>query len=229
LSRDLGRDMDLLHFGEAGWPMIVFPTSCGAFFEYEDRGMVAAVADKIDAGLLQLVCVTTVDAETFYARDRHPRNRLERYLAYERYLLTDVVGFVKDVARVPTMGLTGCSFGAYHAFTLALRHPDVFTSCIPMGGAFDISRFLDGYADLDSYFVNPIQFLPRLDDDWFLSRIRANKWVLVAGEHDICRGETERAAALLAAKHVPHSLHVWGNGSIHDWPEWIKMAHAYVP
>ena len=34
---------------------------------------------------------------------------------------------------------------------------------------------------------------------------------------------------MLAAKGVPHSLHVWGHGSIHDWPEWIKMASAYLP
>jgi len=40
---------------------------------------------------------------------------------------------------------------------------------------------------------------------------------------------TEEAAGLLAAKGIPHSLHVWGHGSHHDWPEWTKMAAAYVP
>ncbi len=225
----LGRDMDLLRFGHAGWPMVVFPTSCGAFHEYEDRGMVAAVADKLDAGQLQLVCVTTLDHETFYGRDRHPRARIDRYLAWERYLLDDVVPFVKQASGYGAMGATGCSFGAYHAFTMALRHPDVFTSCIPMGGAFDVARFFDGYGDLDAYLLNPVQFLPRLGDEWFLSRIRANKWVLVTGERDICRADTEYAAALLASRQVPHTLHVWGNGSEHDWPEWVKMARAYVP
>jgi esterase/lipase superfamily enzyme len=225
----LGHDMHLLRFGHAGWPMLVFPTSQGSMHEYEDRGMVWAVADKIDAGQLQLVCVSTIDDQTFYARDRHPRARLDRYLAYERYLLDDVVPFVKGVSGSDTMGLTGCSFGACHAFTLALRHPDVFTSCIAMGGAFDLSRFLDGYSDLDSYLLSPPQFLAHLGDEWFLSRIRRNKWVLVTGERDICRAATEQAAALLAARQVPHSLHVWGNGSEHDWPEWVKMARAYVP
>ena len=108
----------------------------GAFFEYEDRGMIAAVADKIEHGALQLICVSTLDAETFYAKDRHPRARIDRYLAYERYLLEDVVPFVKHISGWHTAGVTGCSFGAYHAFTMALRHPDMFTSCIPMGGAF---------------------------------------------------------------------------------------------
>jgi esterase/lipase superfamily enzyme len=59
--------------------------------------------------------------------------------------------------------------------------------------------------------------------------MRANKWVLVTGEQDICRSETEQAARLLGAKGVPNSLHVWGHGSVHDWPEWIKMARAYLP
>jgi esterase/lipase superfamily enzyme len=228
-AADLGHDMELLRFGYAGWPMIVFPTSRGAFFEYEDRGMVGALGEKLAAGALQLVCVATTDADTFYASHRHPRERIDRYLAYERYLLRDVVGFVKAHTGSDTMGVTGCSFGAYHAFVMALRHPDVFTSCIPMGGAFDISRFLDGYADLDAYLLNPTQFLPRLIDPWFLDGIRRNKWVLVTGEHDICRRDMEHAAAMLAAQHVPHSLHVWGDGSYHDWPEWINMARVYLP
>jgi esterase/lipase superfamily enzyme len=228
-SHDLGRDMDVLVYGHGGWPVVVFPTSLGSVFEYEDRGMVWALGDKLDAGALRLICVTTVDGESFYASNRHPRARIERYLAYERYLLQDLFNFVKGISGGPTMGVTGCSFGAYHAFTMALRHPDVITSCIAMGGAFDTARFLDGYSDLDSYLLSPTQFLPQLSDEWFLSRYRRNKWVLVTGENDICRAATEQAAFLLATKQVPHSLHVWGNGSVHDWPEWIKMARVYVP
>ena len=44
-SQSLHRDMETLVFGHAGAPLLVFPSSMGAFFEYEDRGMVAAVAD----------------------------------------------------------------------------------------------------------------------------------------------------------------------------------------
>ena len=228
-SHHLGRDMELLAFGHAGMPMIVFPTSMGAFFDYEDRGMVAAVADKIDAGLLRLICATPIDAETFYARRAAPRDRLDRYLAYERYLIGELVPFVRDLSGVQSLGVTGCSFGAYHALTMALRHPDVFADCITMGGAFDITQFFPGYYDQDVYLLCPPHFLPGLTDLWYLDRIRANKWVLVTGELDICRAETERAAGLLGLKSVPHSLHVWGHGSVHDWPEWIKMAKAYLP
>jgi esterase/lipase superfamily enzyme len=224
----LGRQMELLVFGHGGRPIFVFPTSMGTFFEYEDRGVISALADKLDGGAVQLFCVQTVDDETFYSR-RHPRERIERYLAWERCLLSELVPFAKHVSGHDTFGVTGCSFGAYHAFTMALRHPDVLTSCIAMGGAFDITRFLDGYYDQDAYLLCPPHFLPNLSDAWFLDRYRANKWLLVTGEADICRAATEQAASMLGAKSVPHSLHVWGHGSHHDWPEWRKMAAAYLP
>ena len=227
-SRDLERDMELLVFGQAGTPTIVFPTSMGAFFEYEDRKMVEALAPKIENGQLQLFCVSTIDADSFYADQIHPRQRIERYLAWERYLVGDVVPFIRQRNAGP-IGVTGCSFGAYHAFTMALRHPDVFTSCTTMGGAFDLKRFLNGYSDLDAYLLSPPDFLPQLNDPWFLDRIRANKWVFVTGENDICRVQTEQAAAMLGAHGVSNSLHVWGHGSVHDWPEWTKMAAAYIP
>jgi esterase/lipase superfamily enzyme len=227
-STILGRQMQLLVFGHGGRPVFVFPTSMGSFFEYEDRGMISALGAKLDAGALQLFCVQTLDDETFYSR-RPPRDRIDRYLAWERSLLGELVPFAKHVSGHNTFGLTGCSFGAYHAFTMALRHPDVFTSCIAMGGAFDVTRFLDGYYDQDAYLLCPPHFLPNLSDSWFLDRYRSNKWVLVTGEADICRTATEQAAAALGAKSVPHSLHVWGHGSHHDWPEWRKMAEAYLP
>lgn len=228
-ARDLNRDMEMLTFGHAGRPVIVFPTSMGAFFEYEDRGMVDALADKIGAGALQLFCVSSVDAESFYADSIHPHDRIQRYLQYERYLTGEVVPFLKGRTGSDTAGVTGCSFGAYHALTMALRHPDVFTSCISMGGAFDIMRFLNGYSDTDAYLLSPPLFLPNLEDSWFLDRYRQNKWVLVTGENDICRASTEEAARLLDQKGIPNSLHVWGHGSEHDWPEWKKMAAVYVP
>jgi esterase/lipase superfamily enzyme len=224
----LGRQMELLVFGHAGRPLFVFPTSMGSFFEYEDQGMIAALAGKLEAGAVQLFCVQTLDGETFYSR-RPPRERIARYLTWEYSLLSELVPFARRVSGHDTFGVTGCSFGAYHAFTMALRHPDVFTSCVTMGGAFDITRFLDGYYDQDAYLLCPPHFLPNLSDPWFLDRCRSNKWVLVTGEADICRGATEQAAALLAAKSIPHSLHVWAHGSHHDWPEWRKMAGAYLP
>jgi esterase/lipase superfamily enzyme len=112
---------------------------------------------------------------------------------------------------------------------MALRHPDRITSCITMGGAFDVASFLDGYYDQDLYLLCPPHFLPQLSDPAYLDRYRQNKWVFVTGEADGCLPETERAARLMGEKGVVVSYHVWGHGSYHDWPEWRKMAAAYIP
>jgi esterase/lipase superfamily enzyme len=219
--------MDLLVFGHSGAPYIVFPSSMGAFFEYEDTGMVGALGEKLNHGELQLFCVASVDRESWYNRQTHPRHRVDRALAYEHYLLNDVVPLIRQ--RNPNgIGVTGCSFGAYQALTFALRHPDVVTSCVAMSGAFNIQQFLDGYYDQDCYFLCPPDFLPGLDDRWFLDRYRSRKWILATGEHDICLRDNERMSNLLTSKGVPHSLHVW-QGMWHDWPWWQKMAAAYIP
>ena len=46
-SPSLSRDMELLVFGHAGLPVIVFPTSMGRFFDYENRDMIGII-DKRD-------------------------------------------------------------------------------------------------------------------------------------------------------------------------------------
>jgi esterase/lipase superfamily enzyme len=226
-SQHLGHDMELLVFGHAGAPYLVFPSSMGAFYEYEDTGMVAAVAEKLRHGVLQLFCVASVDRESWYNRGAHPRQRVERALAYEGYLLNDVIPLVRHRNR-NGIGVTGCSFGAYQAVTFALRHPDVVSGCVAMSGSYDIHQFLDGYYDQDCYFLCPTDFLPRLEDHWYLDRYRNRKWVLATGEHDICLRQNEHISNLFAAKHIPHSLHVW-QGMWHDWPWWQKMAQSYLP
>jgi esterase/lipase superfamily enzyme len=86
-SPRLNREMEMLVFGHSGTPTIVFPTSQGRFYEYEDRGMVGALGNKIEGGWVQLYCVDSVDAESWYNRRVHPRQRVERHMTYEAYLL----------------------------------------------------------------------------------------------------------------------------------------------
>src|SRR6266550_1442466 len=68
-SHELQRDMEALVFGHAGRPLLVFPSSQGRFFEYEDAGMIRTLAPKIDAGQLQVFCVDSVDSESLYNKN----------------------------------------------------------------------------------------------------------------------------------------------------------------
>src|SRR5437773_5333301 len=82
-SHALGRDMELLHFGSAGRPLLAFPTSMGRFYQWEDFGLIGAVADWIDRGTLQVLCVDSIDDESWYARGLLPGQRIARHLQYE--------------------------------------------------------------------------------------------------------------------------------------------------
>ena len=72
-SPALGREMELLHFGWSGFPVILFPTSQGRFFQYEDTGLVGRLAPKLDRGEMQLVCVDSVDSESWYNEAQRSR------------------------------------------------------------------------------------------------------------------------------------------------------------
>jgi esterase/lipase superfamily enzyme len=227
-SKDLHRDMELLVFGHAGKPVLVFPTSQGRFFEFEDRGMIAAVADRIDARWLQFFCVDSVDGESWYNRGAHPYWRVQRHNQYDAYVLHDVFPLIRRMNMAPYLTVTGCSFGGFHALNFALRHPDAVTDCTTMGAAYDIKQFLDGWYGEAAYFNNPPDYLSNMADPWYLDRYRRMKIIMVTGEHDFCWNENERLAAIMRARGIPHRLYVWRDGTGHDWPWWQRMAREYL-
>jgi esterase/lipase superfamily enzyme len=226
-SHELRRDMDVLMFGHGGSPLLVFPTSMGKFFEYEDRGMIGVLAPKIESGELQVFCPDAVDTESWYNKSIHPRQRVLRHLQYERYILHEFLPFLRCKNQTPKLAVTGCSFGGYHAVNFSLKHPDVVTHCVAMSGAYDIRQFLDGYYDDDCYFNCPSDYLPNMNDEWFLSHYRRMQIVLGSAHWDMCLDQNVKFSAMLHQKGVPHWLDVWGDNLKHDWPLWERMAGKY--
>jgi len=223
-SPSLGRDMEILQFGHAGRPLLVFPTSMGRFYQLEDFGLVGALSDLIESGAIQLVCVDSVDAESWYARDRPPAERIRRHLQYERYILDEVL------PRMPGGSVLACgaSFGALHAVLLAVRHPTRVGGFIAMSGAFDTARWLDGYHDDDAYFTNLFAFLPGLSDEAYLGPLRAqHPKVIVTGEQDPNVDDSVKLARLLTDRGVQVGLEIWP-GWAHDWPYWKDMMRRYL-
>ncbi len=220
--------MERLVFGHRGLPVIVFPTSCGRFHEFEDRGMVEAISGKIERQEVQLFCVDSVDAESWYAQTVEGRWRIARHMQYEHYIMHELLPHIRWRNWNQKVAMAGCSFGGFHAASMALRHPDQITGMLSMGGAFDIGRFLRGHYDQDCYFSLPLDFLPNLHDDWYLERYRRNTYVLATGQHDQCWNDNERLAEVMRNKGIPVRLDVWGENTGHDWPYWRRMVQAYL-
>jgi esterase/lipase superfamily enzyme len=215
--------MESLRFGASGLPLLVFPTSQGRFFQWEDFGMVEALQDKIEAGYIQLWCLDSVDSQSWYAKDHPPAARVERHLQYERYVLAEVLPRLSE----PPVAV-GTSFGATHAVLLALRHPTRVSGFIGLSGAYDTQRWLDGYSDDGAYFVNPMAFLPGLTDSAYVRPLRhMEKKVIATGEQDPNVSESVRVGTLLREKGVDAALDLWPGWS-HDWPYWKDMMRRYV-
>ncbi|MGB7265144.1 MAG: alpha/beta hydrolase-fold protein, partial [Terracidiphilus sp.] len=161
-SERLGRDMELLIFGRAGQPVLAFPTSGGRFFDFEYRGMIAAIVEKIEADQLQLFCVDSVDTESWYNSKFPPRLRIARHIQYEQYLMNEVVPLIGQKNQDMRLLALGISFGGYHAVNIALRHPDIFTGFLSLSGTYDLSGFLDGFDSEDCRSHLPMRYLPDL-------------------------------------------------------------------
>lgn len=227
-SPRLGREMELLVFGHGGLPVLVFPTSGGRFFEFEDRSMVAALADRLGSGGLQLFCVDSVDNESWYNRNVPPRWRIARHIQFEDYLTGEVVPLIRQKNQDAHLVALGCSFGGYHAANIAFRHPDLFTGLLSMSGAFEISSFLHGYYDRDCYFHLPTHYLLGMQDPWYLERFRRNTYILATGWDDQCLEQNRTMDRILNEKGIPHKLYIWDSWNSHDWPTWQRMVQQYL-
>ena len=96
-SPALGRRMELLVFGHGGARVLVFPTSRGRFYEWEDRGMFGphGLGHHIAQGWLQVYCVDSVDAESWYNYAAHPGHRGWRQTQYLNYVAGEVLPFTQ--------------------------------------------------------------------------------------------------------------------------------------
>ena len=226
-SPALGRSMELLVFGDGGMPVIVFPTSMGRFYQWEDFGMVAHLGSRIDAGYVQLWCIDSVDSESFYDNAKSPQDRARRHLAYERYVLEELVPAIAEANPNPYRCLIGASFGALHALLFTLRYPELARKIVCLSGAFDTSRWLDGSHDGDAYYLDPLAFLPGLTDERYLAPLRQAEIIIATGDEDANAHESRVVAALLQQKGVPAALHLW-RGWAHDWPYWKEMVDVFL-
>lgn len=227
-SPALGREMELLVFGQSGMPAIVFPPGGGMFFDWENQGMVEMKRSKLENGQLRIVCVDSGDGESWYKPDGGGREKIVRHMQFERYVMDEVLPMVRDKTRPMQVVTSGVGLGGYHALNLMLKHPDVFTGGLSMGGRFALEECLGGYLDEDCYYNLPLRYMPNLEDPWYLERLRRNTFVLATGEQAEHREENERMAEILRAKQIPVRMDAWGDGNGKDWTLWKKMLTAYT-
>src|SRR4051812_28143520 len=129
----------VLAYGHWGRPLLVFPSQGGTRYEWEQHGMIDAIAGLIDAGRVKVYCVDSWDSDSWHDEWLPLEERGRRHGAYEGWLLGHVAPFIyADCGGFQESISTGVSFGAYHAANLTLRRADLFPLAICMSGIYDV-------------------------------------------------------------------------------------------
>lgn len=230
-SPHLNRTMELKLYGHGGKPVVVFPTTGGRFYEYEESGMVEACRPHIDAGKLVLFTVDGVDTESWMNSGLPPAEKVLRHDAYERYIIIEVIPFIRSRGHEEPLMATGCSLGAYHAANIFFRHPDVFDAVVALSGVYQTSRFVGDHMDDLTYFHTPLSYLSNLTDPWYLERYRASKIVVCVGQgawEEESVVDTIALKNVLDARSIPAWIDFWGYDVSHDWPWWRRQIEYFL-
>lgn len=228
-SAAMGRRVHVWAYGSWGAPLIVFPTAAGFAHEWDRQGMVDALAPLLLGGKLKLYCPESNVSEAWTDKSSDPAWRIQRHLAYERFVLEELVPWVRADCRSSEIRIAtaGASLGALYAANFALKQPEIFHYALCLSGRYEATHFTGGFNNLDVYFNNPIAYVPQLEGE-ALDRVRARTHLsLVCGQgawEEGCIEETHRLADLLAAKGISHQRDIWGHDVSHEWIWWRRQS-----
>lgn len=99
-----------------------------------------------------------------------------------------------------------------------------------MSGVYDLHEYSKGFNDDQVYFNSPMDYLPNLNDEWYLDKIRSSHHIhILSGGGDYEDPEASRKfAGVLYNKGINYELDIWGADMKHDWPTWRAMLPYYI-
>jgi esterase/lipase superfamily enzyme len=227
-SPSVGRDMHVRWFGWGGARVLAFPTTMGDHNEWPNRRMPDVLREQIERGWIQLWCLDHNHDASWYDKTIHPGARAWKHLQYDQYITQELLPFTEHVNGNGFVIATGASFGAFHAMSIALRHPHRFHRVIGMSGTYDIKNMTGGYSDGNVYASNPFDFMRFENDAGRMDAFRRQDIIMVIGDGDPHYEQNREFSGVLWEKGIGNALRVW-NGHAHDWPFWEDWIGRYLP
>lgn len=236
-SHFLNRDMEYKIYGDKGKPVLVFPTSCGRFYQYEDSGMIEALSSYINEGKIQVWTCDSIDEETFFSDNWNIDEKINRHEQYDKYIAKELIPSILHKSKENNFGtdqkilVTGCSMGAFHSANFFFRHPDYFSDLIALSGVYSTNYFFGDYRTTPVYLNSPLHYLKNLNDDYYLNKYRGSNIIVCCGQgeyEDEMIYETHLLKELLLEKNIPAWIEFWGHDVNHDWNWWKKQIQYYL-
>jgi esterase/lipase superfamily enzyme len=231
-SNAMGRKVHVWCYGHWGVPVVVFPTAAGFAHEWEAQGMFDAIGDFIEGARIKLYCPESNVSQAWTNKEEHPASRVHKHHLYERFVIEDLVPFIRSDCRSPNARLvaTGASLGGFYAANFALKFPEVFRWALCMSGRYEITNFTGGFSNADIYYNNPLAYVPHLEGE-SLDRVRTQTHLtMVCGQgawEEGCIEETIALCDVFQAKGIPHDRDIWGHDVSHNWVWWKRQARYH--
>jgi len=230
-SHRLGRDVDVVRWGEVGTPVLFFPTAAADAEECERFHMVSVLSDLLAAQRIKLYSVDSVAGQAWLSEDNSTSSAARIQDAFDAFVYHELVPAIRQDCGDDGIEIiaTGPSIGAFNALAAVCRHPDVFSKAICMSGTYDLSKFLKGPSTPEYVRSSPLHFVPSMPEDEHMQRLR-ERFILIT--HGDGRWEEPaqswRIAEVLGAKGIPNRVDAWGTDYAHDWPTWREMLPKYL-
>ncbi|GAC1351867.1 MAG: esterase family protein [Polyangiales bacterium] len=232
-SPHLDLEMPIVRYGRWGRALLLFPTAQADYLENERFYLIKALEPHVFAGKIQIWSIDSINQHAWMNKSVPVSESARRQNLYSLYVEEEVVPHIRRCLSNPSarIGTSGASFGAFYAANSFFRRPDLFDTLVAMSGFYDLAPdYLHGYRDDNVYYNNPMWFLRGLHHHETLATLRHHSQIHILtgrGAHE-APWASERFAALLRERGIPHNFDVWGHDVAHDWPWWRKMLDHYV-
>lgn len=231
-SQRLGLEMPIVSYGDRGHPLIIYPTAQADFLENERFFLIKSIEPLIFAGKVRVFSIDSINRYAWMNRNVPPHEAARRQALYSAYVEEEVVPHIRRVMDNPRarIGVTGASFGAFHAANQFFRRPDLFDTLIAMSGFYDLEpSYTKGLKNEDVYFNNPVAYIANMEEET-LRYIRERCDIHIASGQGAYEAPhcSRKLSDLLWSKGLPHDLDMWGYDVNHDWPWWRKMLPFFL-
>ncbi len=230
-SPALQKDMPIVTYGDYGFALLLVPTAAADYLEYERFQLIDTLTPFIDEGKVKVFSINSINNESWLNNKMEGAHKAIRHNQFNDYVFNEVIPFIKNATSADTPIITcGASFGALHSMNLFLKRPDLINGVIAMSGVYNLIEYTKEYYDDQVFFNSPMQYMPGLSDDSYLSNIRKSNHIHIlsgSGDYEDPNASKE-FASVLYNKGINYELDVWGTEWKHDWPTWRAMLPHYI-
>jgi esterase/lipase superfamily enzyme len=230
-SPSLDKEMPVAVYGDYGFALLLVPTAAADYLEYERFQMIDSLAPHINSGKVKVFSINSINNESWLNDNMLGEHKGIRHNQFNNYVFNEAVPFIKTSTSAETpIIVSGASFGALHSMNLFLKRPDIINGVIAMSGVYDLHEYTKGFNDDQVFFNSPMNYMPGLTDDWYLSHIRRSNHIHILAGSGAYEdpGAAGRFARVLYDKGINYELDIWGADMTHDWPTWRDMLPYYI-